>query len=48
MENKEKKQELSNVAEYRKTFILREVEKMNEENIGLIYAFVLGRTGKSY
>lgn len=45
---KGKGQELSTSAEYRKKFILREVEKMNEENIGLIYAFVLGRTGKSY
>lgn len=46
--SKGKGQELSTSAEYRKKFILREVEKMNEENIGLIYAFMLGRTGKAH
>ena len=42
------KQELSASAEYRKRFILEEIEKMDERNIGLIYAFMLGWSGKTY
>ena len=45
MENTEKNQKLSPSAEYRKRFILEEIEKMDERNIGLIYAFMLGRSG---
>lgn len=37
-------QKLSELAEYRKSFIFKEIEKMNEENIGRIYALMLGRT----
>lgn len=48
MENTEKNQELSPSAEYRKRFILEEIEKMDEKNIGLIYAFMLGWSGKTY
>lgn len=44
----ENNQELSASATYKKKFILEEIEKMNEENIGLIYAFMLGRTGKAH
>lgn len=47
MENTEKNQKLSPSAEYRKRFILEEIEKMDERNIGLIYAFMLGRSGKA-
>ncbi len=42
------KQELSPSAEYRKRFILEEIEKMDEKNIGLIFALMLGRMGKAY
>lgn len=48
MGDRENKQELSASASYKKKFILEEIEKMNEENIGLIYAFMLGRTGKAH
>ena len=48
MGDRENKQELSASATYKKKFILEEIEKMNEENIGLIYAFMLGRTEKAH
>ncbi|MCI5987145.1 MAG: hypothetical protein SPF03_08145 [Faecalimonas umbilicata] len=48
MENIKEKQKLSASAEYRKRFILEEIEKMDERNIGLIYAFMLGRSGRTY
>ena len=35
MGDRENKQELSASATYKKKFILEEIEKMNEENIGL-------------
>ena len=48
MENIKEKQELSASAEYRKRFILEEIEKMDERNIGLIYSFMLGMSGRTY
>lgn len=48
MENTEKNQRLSLSAEYRKRFILEEIEKMDEKNISLIFALMLGRMGKAY
>ncbi|WP_270602264.1 hypothetical protein [Faecalimonas umbilicata] len=45
MENTEKNQKLS--LSDKKRFILEEIEEMDERNIGLIYAFMLGRSGKA-
>ena len=48
MGDRENKQELSASATSKKQFILAEIEQMHEENIGLTYAFMLGRTGKAH
>lgn len=46
MENTEKNQRLS--PSDKKKFILEEIEKMDEKNISLIFALMLGRMGKAY
>ena len=48
MENVKEKQELGASVEYRKRFILEEIEKMDEKNISFIFALMLGRMGKAY
>ena len=46
MENIEKNQGLS--LSDKKRFILEEIEKMDEKNISLIFALMLGLIGKAY
>lgn len=48
MGDRENKRELSASAEYKKRFIFEEIERMDERNIGLIYAFMSGRSGKAH